>query len=126
MDFSGFGNPQNRLLLNDGSGMFSEATSQLPSSNYRTVDADFVDLNEDGFLDILSGNRQNGLDQNVLINNGNGTFNDRSEVYLPFLNVYTFDYQSADFNGDGKLDLYLCNLGGKTNYSLVISREVNT
>ncbi len=113
VDFGGIGNPQNRLLLNDGSGIFSEATTRLPTSSFRTVDADFVDINGDGSLDILSGNRWNGLDQNVLINDGSGSFSDETIVYLPQMSVYTFDYQVADFNGDGKQDIYLCNFQGR-------------
>ncbi len=34
VDFGGFGDPQNRLLINDGSGIFSEATSQIPASKF--------------------------------------------------------------------------------------------
>ena len=68
VDFDGFGDPQNRLLLNNGKGKFTEATQRLPTSKIRTVDADFVDLDGDGDLDILSGNRFNGSEKIVLIN----------------------------------------------------------
>ena len=59
-----------RLFLNDGSGRFSditggadgdyetEADNPLPHfSSFRTYDADFVDVNSDGFLDIVRADR---------------------------------------------------------------------
>ena len=94
VDFGGFGDPQNRLLENDGNGVFTEITaSNLPESNFRTVDIDFADINRDGFLDILSGNRWNGMSQLVLINDGTGSFTDQTTNFFPTMNIYTFDYQ---------------------------------
>ena len=114
VDFSGFGDPQNRLLLNDGKGFFTEVTvTHLPVSNYRTVDADFIDLDRDGDLDILCGNRFNGASQLALLNDGQGKFTDHTKAILPDLNCYAFDFQAADFNGDGRQDLYICGFRGK-------------
>ncbi|MBO3697394.1 VCBS repeat-containing protein [Roseivirga sp. E12] len=112
VDFGGFGNPQNRLLRNDGNGIFSEATELLPVSDFRTVDADFVDLNNDGFLDILTGNRFNGPEQIVLINQSGRGFVDTTDQYFPSLNMYPFDFQIADYNGDGELDIFICGFRG--------------
>ncbi len=109
VDFGGFGNPQNRLLFNDGKGHFHEVTStHLPKSNLRTVDSDFLDIDSDGDLDILAGNRYNGLENIVLINDGNGKFTDQSPQFLPPINLYPFDFQIADFNGDSRADIYIC------------------
>ena len=113
VNFGGRGNPQNRLLINDGRGYFNEITDEaLPSSQFATVDSDFHDFNKDGHLDILVGNRFNGTDMMVLINNGNNQFDDQSEDYLHTLNIYPFDFQLADFNNDGLTDIYLCNFRG--------------
>lgn len=113
VDFGGVGNPQNRLLLNDGNGVFNEATDQIPESDFRSVDANLFDLDLDGDLDLLVGNRFNGLSMMVLINEGNAHFNDQTEFWLPEMNVYPFDFQIADFDNDGKKDLYFCNFRGQ-------------
>ncbi|NER15345.1 hypothetical protein GWK08_17960 [Leptobacterium flavescens] len=113
VDFGGIGNPQNRMLLNDGNGNFSEITSSaLPVSNFRTVGAIFYDINDDGFIDLISGNRFNSRENLVLINDGNRSFSDQTTTYFPSLNSYAFDFQLADFNGDGKTDIYFCNFQG--------------
>lgn len=112
VDFGGIGDPQNRLLVNNGKGFFSES-SGLPKSAFRTVDIDFADLNGDGLLDILSGNRYNGDEKLVLINDGNSNFEDLTASYFPTINMYVFDFQVADFNGDGINDIYLCGFRGQ-------------
>lgn len=113
VDFGGIGDPQNRLLLNDGLGFFSEATSLLPLSDFRTVDANFSDLDMDGDLDLIVGNRFNGQVMMTLINGDDSQFTDETGNWIPEMEVYTFDFQEADFNGDGKIDLYLCNFRGQ-------------
>lgn len=114
VDFGGFGDPQNRLLLNDGTGVFSDVTStNLPQSNFRTVDIDFADIDGDGFLDLLSGNRWNGMSQLVLVNDRTGSFDDKTTDFFPTMNIYTFDFQVADFNKDGIQDIYMCGFRGE-------------
>lgn len=123
VDFRGFGNPQNRLLTNDGEGFFTEITEKaLPQSAYRTVGATFFDINNDGYMDILSGNRFNGTQMIVLLNDHGNRFEDRTKEYFPECNSYTFDFQIADFNADGLMDVYLCNFRGK---DILLFREQN-
>ncbi|MEP1093898.1 MAG: VCBS repeat-containing protein [Cyclobacteriaceae bacterium] len=112
VDFGGFGDPQNRLLLNDGKGNFTEATDRLPQSNFRTVDMDFADLNNDGILDVLMGNRFNGHEKLAIINDGSLNFSDQTKSLFPEIDMYVFDYQFADFNNDGINDIYLCGFRG--------------
>ncbi len=113
VDFGGFGDPQNRLLLNDGNGFFTEATNErIPKSNFRTVDSDFVDLDQDGDLDLLCGNRFNGMSMMVLINDGQAHFSDQTTTFFPSINCYPFDFQVADFNADAKMDIYICGFRG--------------
>jgi len=122
VDFGGFGNPQNRLLLNDGTGVFSELTEKLPQSSFRTVDIDFADLNNDGVLDILAGNRFNGHEKLAIIHDGKLNFTDQTSNMLPPLDMYVFDYQFADFNNDGINDIYLCGFRGGDKLLFGVSR----
>ena len=47
-------NPQDRLLINDGKGHFIDETKlRLSPSKDFTMDADFVDIDYDGDIDIV-------------------------------------------------------------------------
>jgi len=99
---------QNRLLLNDGSGFYTDVTStNLPALLSNTVDGDFIDIDIDGDLDILTAQAFDGTYQ-ALLNDGTGIFTDRTdEVFLPAPTGSGIDVEAADFNGDDLLDLYL-------------------
>ena len=100
-------NAQDRLLINDGQGYFEDRTAErLPEVATNTSDADFADLNNDGYLDIIIGSFDGGI--RVLINDGSGTFIDKSpnwieEGFAPAINNIAL----ADYNGDGSIDIYL-------------------
>lgn len=114
VDFGGIGNPQNRLLVNDGFGNFSETTdSSLPKNNFRTVGVALFDINNDGLLDLINGNRFNGCKMMVLINKGDLVFEDQTKRFFPEFEVYTFDFEFQDFDGDGYHEIYFSNFRGK-------------
>lgn len=110
--------PQDRLLTNNGDGSFTDVTGdQLPVYDTNTVDADFVDINNDGYPDLLVGDIEgNAL---VLMNDGNGTFSDETENWLPEnFRPQVLDFNVADFNGDGLLDIYIGNYQSEDNLLL--------
>lgn len=106
-------NSQNRLLINNGKGMFKDETKQrLPQEKLHSVDADLVDIDGDKDLDLLIGNGFGKKGVQVLINNGKGIFKDQTtQIVKPFF-VDTIDIEVADFNADGLPDFYLCNFQG--------------
>ncbi len=139
----------NQLLRNNGNGTFTDV-SKASGTDHRSwsVSASFVDVNRDGWLDLYVGNyiryslenntqcfgasgavdycmpeAHQPLQDRFFINRGDGTFVDASvkagiaREYGPALGVST-----ADFNGDGWIDIYVAN-DGKENQLWINQRD---
>ena len=111
---------QNRLLLNDGKGFFTDITeTHLPKDNNRCFGVAFLDIDNDGDADIVTGNtngpRFNGSTPfSVYLNEGNGTYYEDVDGLLPKeIEGRGFDIDFEDFNGDGVKDLFLSNRGSQ-------------
>lgn len=103
--------PQNRLLVNDGRGFFTDETAQrIGRETSYTLDAEFLDLDRDGDLDMVTANVNDTQPFRAFLNDGTGAFKDATGSVLPSrLDGHGIDVEVADFNGDGKRDLYLSN-----------------
>ncbi|MFK8017664.1 MAG: FG-GAP repeat domain-containing protein [Gammaproteobacteria bacterium] len=106
--------PSNQLLINDGTGVFTDETdTRLPEFNNQasSFTVHFVDLDSDGDADILSpsNNLGNGGSVSAWINDGTGQFTaPTTSVFSAEPSGSLFDIEVADFNGDGNADLYFC------------------
>jgi len=105
-----FNDPANRVrnafLINDGEGNFSDNSERSGLGlNQNTFLARFADLNNDQKLDLIIS--PNTDQARVYQNNGDGTFTPH------ILTGYGFwmGLAIADFNSDGKPDIYLSNAG---------------
>lgn len=103
--------PRNRVLINDGTGVFSDETaSRLPSSAVFSLDVDLADIDGDGDLDLLVANLQAG--DRVFTNDGNGGFIDATASLFPAVSSRDgLDFEVADFDGDGSPEIYTVNRG---------------
>ena len=104
----------NRLYLNKGDYRFEDITDRAgvaDSEGWKTG-VTMADVNGDGFIDIYVS----AVDfltmhgHNVLyINNGDGTFTDRTKQYGLDFAGYSTQAAFFDYDGDGDLDMYLLN-----------------
>lgn len=111
-----FHSAQPIILINDGSGVYRDETDiRLPELQTVTNDVDLADVDNDGDLDIYLANT--GLyppdyRDFILINDGNGYFQDESNERLPAEVFVTQNVEFGDIDDDGDLDLALAILGG--------------
>jgi len=95
---------QNRLYLNSGSGVFTDATAtHLPAAVDDSSSVALGDVDGDGDLDALVG----GLPNALLLNGGAGVFANAAATNLPTLLDFTLAVALGDVDGDGDLDAVL-------------------
>lgn len=101
---------RNRVLLNDGSGVFIDHTDRTPPNDGFTLDADCVDLDGDGDVDIVLGNSQKGPPVQVWLNDGAAGFTDATTAWVPSLKLtHAIDVEVVDLDGDGRWEIYIAN-----------------
>jgi hypothetical protein len=103
------------LLRNNGDGTFSDVTvaSGLARVATGTQTAVWVDIDNDGSLDLFAGN-ESGPAQ-LFRNSGDGTFEDIAAKAGVDRRGFNKGVAAADYDNDGWSDLYVSNLGG-TNF----------
>ena len=93
------------LLLNDGHGNFRDATAEsgLAKKRFRrTYSASFVDLDNDGDLDLVVVSDFAGVD--LYYNDGHGHFTDVTESALDEPHAFGMAHTFGDFDRNGQLD----------------------
>lgn len=101
------------LYLNEGGLRFKDMTQQagILSTNLWTTGVTFVDINNDGWLDIYvcrsgQGNFRNNL---LYVNQQNGKFIEQAKLFGINDNGYSVQASFFDYDLDGDLDMYLVN-----------------
>ncbi|MFM8732759.1 MAG: FG-GAP repeat domain-containing protein, partial [Phycisphaerales bacterium] len=105
-----FGSGQPRLYLNNGAGVFADATANLPAGNVaEQMDILFLDVDNDLDLDLFLGTRASTPNQSRLWkNDGTGRFT--LQPGIPNDGA-AYSYDAGDIDGDGDLDLIGINAG---------------
>ncbi len=104
---------QDRIYWNNGKGKFTLDPKALPRMFTSTATVSVSDVNGDGLLDIFVGGRvvpgqyPSAPQSRILVNQGNGLFEDLTQAWAPELTTIGMVTDAAwvDLNGDGKEDL---------------------
>lgn len=104
----------NFIYLNDGAGRF--AGGQSTGLGFGTYGGRFVDFDGDGDPDLITANANllvpDNMDGFKLYRNTAGSFVEiTSEAFGSPVAAHGFSVATADFNRDGKMDLYFCSRG---------------
>ncbi len=105
----------NKLYLNKGDFKFEDITERAGVAGTKawSTGISVADVNGDGFVDIYicnSGDIKGDNKQNELfINNGDGTFSEKAEEYGIADKGYTTHAAFFDYDKDDDLDLYILN-----------------
>ena len=103
---------KNMLLLNDGNGVFTDGSAQLPDMFDKSSDAEFFDADNDGDLDIMVANSHLSVppadSADLLINDGLGNFTDSPgnfpDTLDPNLGI-RLGITTGDVDLDGDIDI---------------------
>ena len=104
------------LYRNNGDGTFTDVSEASGIQNFGlTIGILANDFNQDGYTDLYLSNDFNTPDR-FFINQGDGTFKNHLEEAFTHTSFYGMGVDAADFNQDGKLDIFQLDMSPVDNY----------
>ena len=115
--------PVRSYILHNNQGKFTDITDdfapEFASSKGMITDATWLDINNNGMLDLITVGEWMNIE--FFENSGNGLTNITSVMNLPPTRGWWFSMTTGDFNGNGLTDIAVGNLG--LNHSYQTSSE---
>ncbi len=109
-----FGGSRNLLLLNNGLGLFTNATAgRMPARWDTTPAVRLADVDGDGDLDAAFANDRS--QDRLYLNDGGGVFTDVTATHMPTDQAASLDLEFADVDGDGDPDLVVAGFVSERN-----------
>ena len=103
------------LLVNQGNEKFADKTEEAglaPKRFRRTFSTSFVDLDDDGDLDLMVVSDYSGID--LYLNDGLGHFTDVTDRDVDNRTLFGMSHTLGDYNLDGKMDMYVVGMSSTT------------
>ncbi len=102
---------ENELYMNNGDGTFTNTTEIASVGNgfQQSFQSSWIDINDDGWLDLHVINDRLDMLNAFYINNGDGTFTDQADILGVDIGIYAMCTSFNDFDRDGDMDLYVTN-----------------
>jgi hypothetical protein len=109
------------FLINDGSGNFTKDSTKITDLTGQIYTTELVDVDKDGFIDVLVTGHENTFPSKVLWGNETGIWSishSQSSTLPPITGLGTvIDIDVADIDLDGDKDIFLTRTGGSSDPS---------
>lgn len=106
----------NSLFTNNGDGSFSIVTNdQIVADKGYTHSANWVDVNNDGYLDMFTTDYFPTRFNHLYINDGDGTFSENRSAQISSEASFSVSSAWVDYDLDGDVDVFVVNNEGKNN-----------